>query len=129
MKFESRVDFFIFFIVVIKIVFLFSAVGHVILTHLPKSMGINMDLTDAKLLYWKERTEFIFIASMSILLIYHFRPGHLKPIPPESALLFFLFGWILLITAKWDLFFTEAKWLSSADEIEEVVEDVAEVIF
>ena len=43
--------------------------------------------------------------------------------------LFFLFGWILLITAKWDLFFTEAKWLSSADEIEEVVEDVAEVIF
>ncbi len=124
MKFESTFDFLIFFIVIIKLVFLFSAVGHVVLTHLPKSMGINMGLTDAKLLYWKERTEFIFIASMSVLLIYHFRPGHLKPIPAESSLLFFLFGWILLITAKWDLFFIDAKWFSSIEEVAELVEDV-----
>jgi hypothetical protein len=127
MKFESTFDFFIFFIVFIKLVFLFSAVGHVVLTHLPKSMSINMGLTDDKLIYWKERTEFIFIASMSILLIYHFRPGHLKPIPPESALLFFLFGWILLITAKWDLFFIDAKWFSYVEELEEVAELVADV--
>jgi hypothetical protein len=81
------------------------------LTHLPKSIfGKDANVKDAKLVYWKERTEFIFIASMSLLLIYYFRPGHLKPITSESAMLFFLFGWILLITAKWDLFFKEAAW-------------------
>ena len=108
MKFESTLDFFILFIVFIKLVFLLSAIGHVVLTHLPKSMKLTID--DAKLIYWKERTEFIFIASMSILLIYHFRTGHVKPVSSESALLFFLFGCILIITAKWDLFLKEAPW-------------------
>ena len=108
MKFESTLDFFILFIVLIKLVFLLSAVGHVVLSHLPKSVKLTID--DAKLLYWKERTEFIFVASMSILLIYHFRPGHNKPISSESALLFFLFGCISIITAKWNIFFTESKW-------------------
>jgi len=108
MKFESSLDFFILFIVFIKLVFLLSAVGHVVLTHLPKSIKLNID--DAKLVYWKERTEFIFVASMSILLIYHFRPGHNKPISSESALLFFLFGCISIVTAKWNIFFAEGKW-------------------
>jgi hypothetical protein len=47
---------------------------------------------------------------MSCLLIYHFKPGYLKPISKETSILFFLFGWILLITAKWELFFAEATW-------------------
>ena len=114
MKFESTLDFFILFIVLIKIVFVVSAIGHVAITHLPKSvLGKNANINDAKLVYWKERTEFIFFASMAILLIYHFRPGNLKPISSETALLFFLFGWILLITAKWDLFFKEATWYTN----------------
>ena len=108
MKFESSLDFFILFIVLIKLLFLLSAVGHVVLTHLPKTLKLDID--DAKLLYWKERTEFIFVSSMSILLIYHFRPGHNKHISSESALLFFLFGCISIITAKWNIFFAEAKW-------------------
>lgn len=108
MKFESTLDFFLLFIIVIKLVFLLSAIGNVVLTHLPKGVKLNID--DAKLVYWKERSEFIFIASMSILLIYHFRPGHNKPISNESALLFFLFGCISIITAKWNLFFSEARW-------------------
>ena len=111
LKLDSTLDLFVIFIVMIKMVFLFSAVGHIMLTHLPKSIfGKDANVKDAKLVYWKERTEFIFIASMSLLLIYYFRPGHLKPITSESAMLFFLFGWILLITAKWDLFFKEAAW-------------------
>ena len=112
MKLETTFYFYIFFIVFIKIIFVLSALGYVVLTHLPKSIGINMTITDAKLLYWKQRTEFIFIASMSILLIYHFRPGHQKPITSESSLLFFLFGWVLLITAKWGIFFKETKWFN-----------------
>jgi hypothetical protein len=45
-----------------------------------------------------------FIISMSILLIYHFNPRFSKtPINEETSLLFFLFGWIIILTAKWSL--------------------------
>jgi len=86
----------------------YTAVGHLILSHLHKDRAQQLD---PKLVYWKERTEFIFIASMSILLIYHFHPRlSKKPINEETSLLFFLFGWILLITAKWSIFIKEAPW-------------------
>ena len=108
LKFITTFDYFIFFIVLIKIIFVLSAIGHLILSF-SKNSKLQQNL-DPKLMYWKERTEFIFIASMAVLLIYHFKPGHSKPIEKEAALLFFLFGWVLLFTAKWDLFFTESKW-------------------
>lgn len=108
MKFETSLDYFVLFIVLIKIVFILSAIGHVILSH---STSSNAKKIDPKLIYWKERTEFIFIISMSILLIYYFNPRVAKrPIEEETALLFFLFGWILIITAKWSMFFHEAPW-------------------
>jgi uncharacterized membrane protein len=108
LKFETSLDLFILFIVLIKIVFVLSAIGHLVLSH---SSNINLqEKADPKLTYWKERTEFIFIVSMSILLIYHFKPGNNKPISEETALLFFLFGIILVLTAKWSLFIKEAPW-------------------
>jgi hypothetical protein len=108
LKFDTTLDYFLFFIILIKIVFLLSAVGHLFLSH---SHNASLQKTlDPKLLYWKERTEFVFIASMSLLLIYYFRPGHTKPLTQESSLLFFLFGCVLLITADWGLFFKEAPW-------------------
>ena len=110
MKFESGVDFFVIFIILIKMIFLVSAVGHLVLTHFPESITKHINVSDAKLVYWKQRAEFIFIASMACLLIYHFRPGHLKPISKETSILFFFFGFILIITAKWNLFFAEADW-------------------
>ena len=67
----------------------------------------------ANLAYWKERTEFIFIICMAVLLIYYFKPGTTRQLNSETSLLFFLFGWILIITAKWNVFFTQAKWYSS----------------
>ena len=98
-----------------------TAIGHVILSHLSKKNETNgkngkngkeekEEKSDVKLVYWKERTEFIFVICMSLLLIYYFRPGHMKPIDRETSLLFFLFGWILIITAKWSDFFASAKW-------------------
>ena len=108
MKFETSLDLFILFIVLIKIVFVLSAIGHLVLSH-----SANTDLqkkVDPKLTYWKERTEFIFIISMSLLLIYHFKPGNNKTLSEETSLLFFLFGIILLLTAKWSIFIKEAPW-------------------
>ena len=107
-KLENSLDFFLFFIIFVKIVFIISAIGHLILSH---STSSKAEKIDPKLVYWKERTEFIFIVSMAILLIYHFNPRLSKKlIGEETALLFFLFGWILIFTAKWSLFVHEAPW-------------------
>ena len=107
-KLEKSIDYLIFFIILIKIVFILSAIGHIYFSHSTRADAKNID---DKLLYFKERTEFIFIISMSILLIYHFNPRFSKkPINEETSLLFFLFGWVLIITSKWSLFITEAPW-------------------
>ena len=126
MNLDTPIDFFVLFIVIIKIFFILTAIGNVILTHVVKKNATataanaadkaSAAATAAKaanLLYWKERTEFIFIICMAILLIYYFKPGTSKPLNRETGLLFFLFGWILIITAKWNIFFTQAKWYSN----------------
>jgi hypothetical protein len=108
LNFKTPLDLFTFFIIIIKIIFILSAIGHVILSHLTSSKAKKID---PKLVYWKERTEFIFVISMSVLLIYHFNPRlSKKEVNKESALLFFLFGWVLIFTAKWSLFINEANW-------------------
>jgi hypothetical protein len=104
-KFISYLDLLVFFIIFIKIVFILSAIGHLILSQLAVGQALN-----SKLVYWKERTEFVFIISMAILLIYSFRINHEQPITKETSLLFYLFGWILLITANWSIFIKEAPW-------------------
>jgi hypothetical protein len=105
LKLDSGMDLFVLFIIVIKFVFIIAAIGHVILTH----TDTKFEKYDSTLVYWKERTEFVFILTMAILLIYHFHPKyHTKPISSETKLLFFLFGWVLIITAKWGIFVKES---------------------
>ena len=94
------------FIFLIKIGFLVMAVTHIYL----KAKGEEKSDLDKKILYWKERFEFIFIALMSILLIYVFNPRTDRTIlvDKQTKILLYLFGFILLITAKWDLFIKES---------------------
>lgn len=82
------------------------AVSHIYLKLKGKE---NSDL-DKTILYWKERFEFIFIATMAILLIYLFNPRTDKSIliDKETKILLYLFGFVLLITAKWDIFIKES---------------------
>jgi len=104
---DTKLDYYVLFLIIIKCIFVAAALGHVVLSHTDTSF----DKYDTALLYWKERTEFIFIVSMSILLIYYFHPIiKSEPMSGETKLLFFLFGWILLVTAKWKIFVTEAPW-------------------
>ena len=89
LKFETSLDYFVFFIILIKIVFIISAIGHLFLSHSTSDKAAKLD---PKLVYWKERTEFIFTISIAILLIYHFNPLFSKKyIDSETSLLFFLF--------------------------------------
>jgi uncharacterized membrane protein YiaA len=60
-------------------------------------------------LYWKERLEFIFIISVSLLCIVLFNPissGALV-IDYHVRFLLFVYGFIILITSNWHTFFGE----------------------
>lgn len=108
MHFNNWLDFFLVFIILIKLVFIFSALGHKLLSG---STSVKSQNIDSKLVYWKERTEFIFTIAMSALLIYYFNPRlSKKTLSKESETLIFLFGCILIFTANWDLFIHDALW-------------------
>jgi len=55
----------------------------------------------------RRQIRFLFDVLMSILLIYVFYPRNVKTylINKETALLFYIFGFLLLINANWDQFF------------------------
>lgn len=112
----TKMDIYIIFIIFIKFIFILSALGHVYLIHISKKPNPELD---EKFLYWKDRAEFIFSILMAILLIIVFNP-HMKfdpkEIDTEMKLLMFLFGWILIVTAKWGNFFTETQWLQTFNE-------------
>jgi hypothetical protein len=84
------------------------AVTHIYL----KSKGETKTDLDKKIVYWKERFEFVFVLLMAILLIYLFNPrkNRIVMINDETNFLLYMFGFVLLITAKWGDFFHEAKW-------------------
>jgi len=104
LKLETSLDFFLLFIILVKIVFFVSAVGHLILSHSVSDRAKNVD---PKLVELKGYTEFIFMIAMAILMLYHFNP-YIKrvSVDEESRMLFFLFGWILILTANWSMFFS-----------------------
>ena len=96
-----------FFIIVFKLAFFFSSLGHVVASH---SSMQNSKSIDSKMVYWKKHTEFIFVVSIAILLILVFNPYKRVLVDENSIDLFFLFGIILVLTADWNLFFTESPW-------------------
>ncbi len=104
----KKLDIFINFIIFIKICFILFAITH---GYLKRTGKLNTEL-DNKVVYWKGKIEFVFIALMALLLIYLFNPRYKREmiIDYETKVLLFLFGIILLITAKWDEFFEESAW-------------------
>jgi len=97
---------YITFIIFIKVGFILLAMTHIYL----KVKGQDHSELDEKILYWKERVEFIFVVGMALLLIYLFSPRRKIPIKidNETKILLTLFGFVLIIKAKWDIFFKES---------------------
>lgn len=96
MNFLSFYDTYLIFIVGIKILFLVSAFGFFYYSHFSKS-PVSISKT-SQFEIWKERTEDVFITSMTILLLYLFFPRKIPiVINRETNLLLFIFGCILLI--------------------------------
>ena len=113
----KKLDMYISFIFIVKIVFFVLTVAHIYL----KAKGKDKTELDNKILFWKERIEFVFVLLMSILLIYVFFPRRKIPLPIdyEMRILFYLFGFVLILTAKWGEFFegTSIKLLQSHHKI------------
>ena len=103
-----KFNLYIYLIFFIKLGFILMAVTHIYL----KVKGESDSDLDKKIVYWKERFEFIFVLLMSMLLIYLFNPriDRMGMVDGETKVLLYLFGIILLITAKWEDFFREAVW-------------------
>ena len=101
-------DIFIYFLFFIKIIFVLLAITHIYL----KIKGKEKSVLDKKIEYWKERVEFVFVIAMSLLLIYLFTPrtNRSEKIDKETKILLYLFGILLFITAKWEVFVHESKW-------------------
>ena len=94
---------YIYSIFLIKIIFIILASAHLYLKF-KNETGSNLD---KEILFWRERIEFIFILLMAFLLIYLFNPikNKMFMINNETKLLLYLFGIVLIITAKWETFF------------------------
>lgn len=112
MKTEEIVKWFVLFIVAVKFAYSFAYYGNLIITSISDEFSKEFKKYEDNLFYWKTVIEFIFGLCMSILLIYHFYPdkGSIqRPImvDKETRLLFLLYGFILIFTAKWTIFFDE----------------------
>ena len=112
MKTEEIVKWFVLFIIVVKFAYSATYYGHLILTSISDEFAEHFKQYEDRVLHWKHVTEFIFVICMSVLLIYHFYPSHgtiQQPImvDKETRVLFLLYGFILILTAKWTIFFDE----------------------
>ena len=106
---------YIYLIIAFKLGFVLMAITNIYLKSNKKEdsdLGKNIE-------YWKERFEFIFVILMSILMIYLFNPRYNNQvfIDKEMKILLYLFGFILIITAKWSAFFEEAKWFKQLQNV------------
>jgi len=99
---------YIVFLIALKIMFLLLALLH----FYNRRQGKMNTKQDKVIVYWKTRIEFIFTIGMAILLIYVFSPRRRDKniITHETKVLFFLFGIILIVTAKWENFIETSNW-------------------
>ena len=97
------------FLIIVKIIFISTTIGDFILKHFFKNnTSVNnssANKIDKKFLYWKKLTEFIFVIATSLLMIFIFSPWHKNQtyITREMTIMFYLFGYIMIFTADWDI--------------------------
>jgi uncharacterized ion transporter superfamily protein YfcC len=113
---------FIYLIIFLKIIFFILSMMHIYFkikdnkkntansntnTNANNANNANNQKTIERVEYLRSRCEFIVTFLMSLLLIYIFNPLYPKIylIDKETKYLFFIFGTILLLTAKWSDFF------------------------
>jgi hypothetical protein len=111
MKLITLLPILIYIILIVKLFYVIFTLSDIYLEKVKKNMDKN-DFTSI----WKDRTDFIFTALMSLLLLIIFNPWYNNTylMNREMKLLFFIFGIISITTANWKLFFKEAPWYETA---------------
>lgn len=104
LELEFIIEVIVYFIIVIKILFLLTSIGHLILSH-TRHQNDKIIQADKKFLGWKSKIEFIFTILMSCLLIFIFTPWYDNThfMTSEMKFLFYLFGFILILSADWSI--------------------------
>jgi hypothetical protein len=106
---------FIYFIILIKIVFI---VSKLLTRYLEHKKSEKYQETLLSLEYISEKSEFIFVFCMSILLILLFNPYNKTfVITKETRILLFLYGIIIILTANWGAFIKEPRILTEIQGI------------
>jgi hypothetical protein len=97
---------YILFIIGLKLIFLWLLVTHLYLKNKTK-----WNKLDERLLYWKERVEFLFTTCMAVLMLFIFNPrtANTIVITNDVKILLFAFALLILITENWKKFFKENK--------------------
>lgn len=97
-------DYLIYFTFFIKLIFIGSVLSLKYVEHKNKNANTQT------LTFWKERSEFIFKACLSLILIILFNPRKKTPlvIDTETKLLLYLYGFIVILQADWGQFFKES---------------------
>ena len=103
-------DDYIYTIFILKLIFMILSITNIYLK--VKYPGEETDL-DKNVVFWKETISFIFVFLMACLLIYLFFPSTSKTVEIGGATreLLYLFGIVVLFTAKWGEFFKESPGL------------------
>lgn len=101
-------DYLIYFTFFIKLIFLITTLSLKYLEHKNKK-NKNKTPTMISLSYWKNRSEFIFKACLSLILIILFNPRRKTPlvINIETKILLYLYGFIVILQADWKTFIEE----------------------
>ena len=110
----NKYDAYIYLLFALKVIFILLAIANL---YMKTTNQLNTP-TAKNIAYWKSRVDFVFTFLMSLLLIYLFYPSKTPVfINDETRLLIFLFGIILIVTAEWSVFFTEARWFTDLQQI------------
>jgi len=98
----------VWIIIGLKIVFIVSTLLDKYVNYNKKSVFY---LYDDKLVRVKKISDFLFVISMSLLIIFIFNPkkNNMQYFTPHIKLLLYLFGAIIIITADWSDFFTTVQ--------------------
>jgi Na+/H+ antiporter NhaD/arsenite permease-like protein len=105
-------SYFIYFIILVKCLFVFFAVWNFYLKKKNPSNGNKKNTQlEKKISYYKNLTENIFIVLVSILLIYLFNPYHHHKHLDNKYVrtLFFIYGILTLVTFDWEWFYDSIK--------------------
>jgi hypothetical protein len=97
-------DCLIYFTFFIKIIFIGSTLSLKYVQHKNKNANTQ------NLAFWKERSEFIFKACLSLILIILFNPRNKTPlvINFETKLLLYIYGFIVILQSNWEQFFKDS---------------------